>query len=190
MAGGEDSPLTLSPLLLGGVLNGEMSAASDVASGARFARAEGSAESDFGGILGLPARFTGGGTGGAEDTGRSPFRGSLAGPLPVCVGNIGFASIAGVPLRLGILRNLFPLEADEGESNAACAVGRSGWGECMGDVEDFGGDLGDWTVTFGGDLVGDLGGEKAIIDVGLCFGVPHSDCPRVFERGVTVPLPL
>jgi hypothetical protein len=40
------------------------------------------------------------------------------------------------------------------------------------------------------DLVGDLGGEKAIIDVGLGFGLPHSDRPRVFERGVTVPLPL
>jgi hypothetical protein len=119
MTGGEGSPLTLSPLLLGGVLNGDTSAASDVASGARFPRAEGSTESDFGGILGFPARFTGGGTGGADDTGRSPFRGSLEGPLPVWVGNTGFASTPGVPLRLGILKNLFPPDADEGESNAA-----------------------------------------------------------------------
>ena len=84
-------------------------------------------------------------------------------------------------MRLGILKNLFPPDADEGESSATCE-------------EDLGGDLGDWTVTFGGDLVGDLvgdlGGEKAIIDVGLGFGLPHSDRPRVFERGVTVPLPL
>ena len=55
-----------------------------------------------------------------------------------------------------------------------------------------GGDRGDWTVTFGGDLdlVGDLGGEKAIMDVGLGFGLPQSERPRVLERGVTVPLPL
>jgi hypothetical protein len=75
--------LTLSPLLLGGVLNGDTSTASDVASGARFVRAAPSTEIGFGGILGFPARFTGGGAGGAEDTGRSPFRGSLEGPLPV-----------------------------------------------------------------------------------------------------------
>jgi hypothetical protein len=97
-------------------------------------------------------------------------------------------------LRLGILKNLFPPDADEGESSATCEMGFEGCGECMGDAEDLGGDLGDWTVTFGGDLVGDLvgdlGGEKAIIDVGLGFGLPHSDRPRVFERGVTVPLPL
>ena len=190
MTGGEDSPLTLSPLLLGGVLKGEMSAASDVASGARFVRAGKSTEIDFGGIFGLPARFTGGGTGGAEDTGRSPFRGSFAGPLPVWAGNVGFASAAGVPLRLGILKNLFPADTAEGESSAACWAGRSGCGESMGEADDLGGDLGDWTVTFGGDLVGDLGGEKAIIDVGLCFVLPQSDLPRVFERGVTVPLPL
>ena len=35
-------------------------------------------------------------------------------------------------------------------------MGFEGCGECMGDAEDLGGDLGDWTVTFGGDLVGDL----------------------------------
>ena len=83
ITGGEGSPLTLSPLLLGGVLNGDTSTASDVASGARFVRAAPSTEIGFGGILGFPARFTGGGAGGAEDTGRSPFRGSLEGPLPV-----------------------------------------------------------------------------------------------------------
>jgi hypothetical protein len=114
----------------------------------------------------------------------------MEGPLSVWLGNTGFASMAGVPLRPGILKNLFPLDTDEGESNAAGGVGCEGCGECTGEVEDLGGDLGDWIVTFGGDLVGDLGGEKAIIDVGLGFGVPQSERPRVFERGVTVPLPL
>jgi hypothetical protein len=51
--------------------------------------------------------------------------------------------------------------------------------------------LGDCMVTFGGDLrVGDLGGEKAIIDVGLGFGVLHGIRPTVPARGVTVPAPL
>lgn len=72
-----DSPLALSPLLLGGVLKGDRSTASDVASGARFARAAVSTECDFGAILGFPARFTGGGTGGADAVGRSLFCGSL-----------------------------------------------------------------------------------------------------------------
>ena len=55
-----------------------------------------------------------------------------------------------------------------------------------------GGDLGDCTVTFGGDLdlVGDLGGEKAIIEVGRGFPLLHGMRPRVLDRGVTEPVPL
>jgi hypothetical protein len=67
MTGGEGSPFALPPLLLGGVLNGDTSAASDEVSGARFERVGVSAESGFGPILGFPARLTGGGAGGADD---------------------------------------------------------------------------------------------------------------------------
>ena len=56
---------------------------------------------------------------------------------------------------------------------------------------DLGGDLGESTVTFGGDLVGDLGGEKAIMDVGRGFPLLfHGMRPSVLERGVTEPDPL
>jgi hypothetical protein len=74
---GDGSSLVLSPLLLGGVLKGDKSTASEVASGARFARAAASTECDFGAILGFPARFTGGGTGGADAIERSLLCGSL-----------------------------------------------------------------------------------------------------------------
>jgi hypothetical protein len=58
---------------------------------------------------------------------------------------------------------------------------------------DLGGDFGDCTVTFGGERVGDLGGEgeKAIMDVGR--GLPllfHGMRPSVLDRGVTDPEPL
>ena len=153
--GGEGSSLKLPPLLLGGVLKGDISAASE-ASGAKFARVV-STECDLAAILGFPARLTGGGTGGADDTGRSPLRGSLEGPLPVLAGKRGFASRLDaelVELRLGILKNLERLETaaeGEGSSSAACDTGREGCGERMGDVEDLGGDRGDCTVTLGGD---------------------------------------
>lgn len=55
---------------------------------------------------------------------------------------------------------------------------------------DLGGDLGDCTMTLGGDLVGDLGGEKAIIDVGRGFPLFHGMRPNVLDRGVTEPVPL
>lgn len=40
-----------------------------------------------------------------------------------------------------------------------------------------------------GDLVGDVGGEKATMDVGLGFELFHG-MRTVFERGVTDPVPL
>lgn len=55
--------------------------------------------------------------------------------------------------------------------------------------EVLGGDLGDCTVTLGGDLVGDLGGEKAIMEMGLGFGLLHG-IRRVLARGVAEPTPL
>lgn len=55
---------------------------------------------------------------------------------------------------------------------------------------DLGGDRGDCTVTFGGDLVGDLGGEKAIMEVGRGFPLLQGMRPSVLERGVTEPVPL
>jgi hypothetical protein len=71
------------PLLLGGVLNGETSAASEEASGASDARGAVSIGWGLLGIFGFPARFMGGGTAGADETGRSLFRGSAAGTVPV-----------------------------------------------------------------------------------------------------------
>lgn len=101
LTGGDDSP---SPLLLGGVLKGDRSAASCEASGARLPWAAASTECDFWPILGLPARFTGGGTGGADDTGRSLFRGSFDGLVFAVAGKTGFESWPGVVPRLGILK--------------------------------------------------------------------------------------
>jgi hypothetical protein len=135
------------PLLLGGVLKGDTSAASAEASGASDVRDAGveSIGCDLLAILGLPARFMGGGTGGADEVGRSLLRGSAAGAAPECDGSKGLESSAGVPSRLGIL-NLVPLVADAGgvgESRATCDFGRNGFGECIGELNDFGGDLGD-----------------------------------------------
>lgn len=75
------------------------------------------------------------------------------------------------------------------DSKDAYEVGREGRGEWIGGSNDLGGDLGDCTVTLGGDLVGDLGGEKATMDVGLGFGLAH-DMRILLARGVTVPAPL
>jgi hypothetical protein len=136
ITGGVGSSLALPPLLLGGVLKGDTSAASaEVLPGASDARGAGSVECGLAGIFGLPARFTGGGTGGAEEVGRSLFRGSgAAGAEPVCEGNSGLDPNAGVVSRLGILKDLAPFVADVGgvgESRAACDFGREGCGECI-----------------------------------------------------------
>jgi len=158
MTGSEGSSFILPPLLLGGVLKGDISAASEV-SGTKFARVV-STEWDLVSIFGFPARLTGGGTGGADDTGRSPLRGSLEGPLLVLAEKRGFTSRVGVELvelgelRLGILKNLERLDTTaegDGSSSAACETGREGCGESIGDAEDLGGDRGDCTVTLGGD---------------------------------------
>jgi hypothetical protein len=145
IAGGEGSSLAL-PLLLGGVLKGETSAASDDASGASDARAVVSTYCGLFGIFGLPARFMGGGTCGTEEVGRSFFPGSAAGTAPGWDGNKGFDSRPGVLSRLGILKWFAPFVVEAGvveESNAAWDFGRDGRGECIGDPKDFGGDLGD-----------------------------------------------
>lgn len=134
IGGGEGSPFALSPPLLGGVLNGETSAASDDVSGARDARVIGSKDCGLAAILGFPARLMGGGTGGAEEMGRSPFRGSLTDAGFVLEGKEVLKSRAGVESRLGILKFLAPFEtgvAGVGESRAACEAGREGRGECI-----------------------------------------------------------
>jgi hypothetical protein len=200
ITGGEGSAL-LPSLLLGGVLNGDTSAGSEVISGARVARA---VESPFCGLpasFGFPARLTGGGIGGTEVVGRSLLRGSAAGTAAGFEAKSGLESRAGVASRLDILKNLEPLVAEtggDGESKAVCESGREGRGECISESKDFGGDFGDWTMTFGGDLVrfgGDLdlaadrGGEKAIIEEGRGFGLLHG-VRIVLARGVTEPAPL
>jgi hypothetical protein len=145
-------------------------------------------------ILGFPARLTGGGSDGTVEVGRSPLRGSPVGTASGCEGKRGFESRAGVASRLGILKDLEPFAvgvAGDGGSNAVCASGRKGCGECISGSKDFGGDLGDCTMTLGGDLdlAADLGGEKAIIEVGLGFGLLHG-MRIVLARGVTEPAPL
>lgn len=191
--GGEGSPLTL-PALLGGVLKGDAVSSTALweASGAKVARAIASTEDDFGGIFGFPARLMGGGTGGAEATDRSLLRGSLDGDMSALEKKGDFDSNAGVPSRLESLNSFLPLDGGaetEDESRAACDVGREGCGESIWDSDDLdGGDLGDWIRTLGGDLVGDLGGEKATIEVGLGFGLPHG-IRSVPARGVAEAAP-
>jgi hypothetical protein len=79
----------------------------------------------------------------------------------------------------------------EGEPKAACEVGREGRGEYIFRSGDFAGDRGDWTVTLGGDLalVGDLVGEKTIIEVGRGFEL-LCGVRTVLARGVTDPAGL
>jgi hypothetical protein len=194
ITGGEGSPLTLPSLLLGGVLKGDTSAGSGIVSGARVARAVGSPFCGLPASFGFPARLTGGGIGGTEEVGRSLLRGSAAGTAAACEGKSGFESRAGVASRLDILKNLEPLVVDtggDGESKAACDSGREGRGECTSESKDFGGDLGDCTITFGGDLdlAADLGGEKAIIEEGLGLGLLQG-VRIVLARGVIEPAPL
>jgi hypothetical protein len=131
ITGGEGSPL-LPPSLLGGVLKGDTSAGSDAFSGARDDRVTRSPGGGLLAILGFPARFTGGGMGGAEAIGRSILRGSALGSEPVWDGNRGFALKEGTPSRVGVFHDLVPFEAPPegvGECSAACEVGREGRGE-------------------------------------------------------------
>ena len=143
----------------------------------------------FAAILGFPARLTGGG---ADDIGRSFLRESPDMLEPVNVAESGFASGPGVPFLLAI-ESGFDATGVEGESSAACDVGREGRGDSMGGVKPAGGDLGDCTVTLGGDRVrarvGDLGGEKAIMDDGRGLELPHG-ARSVEARGVGLPLTL
>jgi hypothetical protein len=182
------------PALLGGVLNGEMRSSSDLA-GSRLALGFVTAVSTgcgFAAILGFPARLTGGGIGGADDVGRSFLRESPDMLEPVNVAESGFASRLGVPFLLAI-ESGFDATGVEGESSAACDLGREGRGDSMGGVKPAGGDLGDCTVTLGGDRVrarvGDLGGEKAIMDDGRGLELPHG-ARSVKARGVGLPFPL
>lgn len=111
------------------MLKGDTSAASEDVSGAKVVRCGGSTDCGLLGILGFPARFTGGGTGGAEEIGRPPLCGSVAGVELALDGKRGFVSRAGVAPRLGILKVLVPFEAEmegEGGSIGVCEPGREG----------------------------------------------------------------
>ena len=195
--GGEGFGAFALPALLGGVLNGEMRSSSDFAAGSKLARGRATVFTAWGllTIFGFPARFTGGGIGGAEAVGRSPLRGSPERLEPVAVADSGFGSRPGVPFLLAILNGFEPFIATdwEGDSSAACDFGREGRGESMGGVMLDGGDLGDCTMTLGGDPVrgraGDLGGEKATIDVGRGLELLHG-ARSIEDRGVGLPLPL
>lgn len=95
--------------------------------------------------------------------------------------------------RLGVLCCLAPFEAvgllGEVSSDAWKEV-RDGSGECICGPGDLGGgDAGELTRTLGGDLVGDLGGEKATMDEGRGLGMLHGD-RIVLPRGVAGPVPL
>ena len=192
--GGDEFGALALPALLGGVLKGEMRSSSDLAAGSRLTLGFATVSTDCGlvAIFGFPARLTGGGIGGADAVGRSFLRGSPEILEPVAVAESGFASRPGVPFLLAILNGL-DSTGGEGESSAACEVGREGRGERIGGVLLAGGDLGDCTVTLGGDCVrdrvGDLGGEKATMDVGRGLGLVHG-ARSVEERGVGLPVPL
>lgn len=57
----------------------------------------------------------------------------------------------------------------------------------MGGSEGLGGDWGECMVTRGGDLVGDLGGEKATIEIGRGLGLLQG-VRITLPRGVMEPL--
>lgn len=193
-SGGDGFGAFALPALLGGVLKGETRSSSDFAAGSKLALGFAVISSGCGllKIFGFPARLTGGGIGGADAVGRSFLRGSPDMLEPVAVAESGFASKPGVPFLLVTL-NGFDTTGGEGEPRAACDFGREGRGERMGGVMLAGGDLGDCTVTLGGDRVreraGDLGGEKATIDVGRGLEWLHG-ARSVDERGVGFPFPL
>lgn len=93
----------------------------------------------------------------------------------------GLGSRAGVAWPLDAFLPFSDGTGGDGEPRAEWEVGREGCGERMGGSAGLGaGDLGDWTVTLGGDLVGDLGGEKAIMEdgLGLVFRGIRSEPPR------------
>jgi len=191
MTGGDESSLPLS-LLLGEVLNGDTSAPSGDVSGARRPPAFWSMGCDLGGILGLPARLIGGGATGAAEAGRSLFWGSAMEGNFECEEKSGLVSRPGVASRLCILNGLVgPFEVPGegvGEWSAAWDFGREGRGAWIWASGVFAGDRGDWTKTLGGDLVGDLGGEKAIMDVGRGLALPRGE-REVLARGVTDAVP-
>ena len=173
------------------MLKGETRSSSDFAAGSRLALGFATVSTDCGllTIFGFPARLTGGG---ADAIGRSFLRRSPEMLEPVTVAESDFGSNPGVPFLLAIL-NGFDATAGEGESSAACDIGRDGRGERMGGVLLAGGDLGDCTRTLGGDRVrdrvGDLGGEKATIDVGRGL-VLLQGARSVDDRGVGLPFPV
>lgn len=125
---------------------------------------------------------------GAEEAGRSLLRGSAMEGALECEGKRGLVSRPGVASRLGILRVLVPpfevAGEGVGECSAAWDFGREGRGAWICASGVFAGDLGDWTRTLGGDLVGDLGGEKAIMDVGRGLELLQGE-RAVLTRGVT-----
>jgi hypothetical protein len=130
----------------------------------------------------------GGGTGGVEaagfDLSKNPLLcGSEEEAAADVDCNFGDGSKPGVPFLPGILKNPLLLEYGNpgvGDSYDERGRERPGRGECTG-LGLFPGDAGECTSTLGGDLVRALGGENAIMDVGLAFGVLHgvrSDLPR------------
>lgn len=155
----------------------------------------GSTECDLAGIFGFPARLTGGGAGGVETLCRSegpPFLASMDTPMVELGARLGFDSSPGVLFRLGILKAFGAWDVAglcDGESNDVCGLFREGSGERICGSGPFGGDAGDWTVTLGGDLVGDLGGEKATMEVGRDFALLQGVC-RLLPRGVVGPVTL
>jgi hypothetical protein len=180
------------------VLNGEIpppELPSPSWSGASDALAAGSTECDLPpSNFGFPARLIGGGTGGAEaiDLSKVPLlRGSPEGLAGVFAVKKGLVSNTGVPIRLAALNGLIPFRGvpGDGDSMAACGRFREGSGECIGVFEECGGDLGELTRTRGGDLVGDLGGEKATIEIGRGLELLHG-VRMTLPRGVMEPLPV
>lgn len=172
----------LSPLssLLGGVLKGDMRSSAETfpPSGTKEALATPLEEKDAGlvGSLGFPARFIGGGIPELEATDglRPPrsrsgtteggFMGSEegAGLLDACRNGTCRASIAGVVALLCTGKFLSPLPGGDPDCDAEAEVG-CGETRKVGDetCESTSrvGDPGELTVTRGGVLVGDLGGE-------------------------------
>jgi|SRR5690242_7792328 len=103
--GGEGSGALALPALLGGVLKGEMRSSSDLPTGSKLALGFAVASAGCGlvAIFGFPARLTGGGIGGADAVGLSPFRESPDMLEPVAVAESDLTSVPGVPFRLAVL---------------------------------------------------------------------------------------
>lgn len=75
----------------------------------------------------------------------------------------------------------------DGGSGGAGERARKGRGEGISESLRFGGDCGECTVTFGGDLVDERGGPNDIIDDGLGLGVLQGANRPVRPRGVMEP---